>query len=139
MPDVIGITETKLISGQTHTKIDINGYTFLHHDTTTKAGGVAFYIKKTLDFQLINNVSIGINSVEDLWIEIHTKSKPILIGVIYRHPINLKPELESFSTQSFNILTEFNSKNKSFYVLGDFNINLMQTNNNFVESYLNIF
>ena len=49
----------------------------------------------------------------------------------------MKPELESFSTQLFNILTEFNSKNKSFYVLGDFNINLMQTNNNFVESYLN--
>ena len=49
LPDVIGITKTKLISGQTHTKIDINGYTFLHHDTTTKAGGVAFYIKKTLD------------------------------------------------------------------------------------------
>ena len=30
-----------------------------------------------------------------------------------------------------------NSKNNSFYVLGDFNINLMQTNNNFVKSYLN--
>ena len=49
----------------------------------------------------------------------------------------MKPELESFSTQLFNILTEFNSKNKSFYVWGDFNINLLQTNNNFVESYLN--
>ena len=48
------------------------------------------------------------NSVEDLWIEIQTKSKPILIGAIYRHPINLKPELESFSTQLYNILTELN-------------------------------
>ena len=108
-----------------------------HHDTTTKAGGVAFYNKKTLDFQLINNVSIGMNSVEDLWIEIQTKSKPFLIRVIYRYPINLKPELEFFSTQLYNILTELHSKHNSFYVLGDFHINLMQTNNNFVESYLN--
>ena len=77
------------------------------------------------------------NSVEDLWIEIQTKPKPILIGVIYRHPINLKPELESFSTQLYNILIELNSKNNLFYVLSYFNINLMQTNNNFVESYLN--
>ena len=36
---------------------------FIYHD---EAGCVGFYIKKILDFQLVNNISIGLNSVEDL-------------------------------------------------------------------------
>ena len=42
------------------------------------------------------------NSVEDLWIEIQTKSKPILIGVIYRHPINLKSVAINWTAQIFS-------------------------------------
>ena len=42
------------------------------------------------------------NSVEDLWIEIQTKSKPILIGVIYCHSINLKPVVINWTAQIFS-------------------------------------
>ena len=52
------------------------------------------------------------------------KSKPITIGVFYRPP-NQANFIELF-VKSFSLL---NLKDNSFYLLGDFNINLLQNGN----------
>ena len=51
MPDIIAISETKITYGQILVNVDINGYDFIHCDSTTKAGGVGIYIKKNVTLQ----------------------------------------------------------------------------------------
>ena len=51
MPDIIAISETKITNGQILVNVDINGYDFIHCDSTTKAGGVGIYIKKNVTLQ----------------------------------------------------------------------------------------
>ena len=47
MLDIIAISETKVTYGQTLVNVNINGYDFIHCDST-KASEVMIYIKQTL-------------------------------------------------------------------------------------------
>ena len=49
-PRVIAITKTKLNQNRMSVKINIYGYNFIHHDSKTCAGGVAFYIEESLKY-----------------------------------------------------------------------------------------
>ena len=51
MPNIIAISETKITYGQILVNVDINGYDFIRCDSTTKAGGVGIYVKKTLPYK----------------------------------------------------------------------------------------
>ena len=46
-PDVIAISETKL-TGNKHTMVNIKGYSFIHNNSLTNAGGAALYIRSGL-------------------------------------------------------------------------------------------
>ena len=69
--------------------INIYGYNFIDHDSKTCAGGVAFYINKSLKYVQSNKTSLNLENVEDLWIELTINEKPYLIGIKYRHPDNI--------------------------------------------------
>ena len=87
LPDIIAITETKLGKNQIVINIDIEGYNFIHSDSSSRAGGVGLYmyIKDSLTFTLKEGFDLNINSVENIWIQIDTSDnkKPITIGVVY--------------------------------------------------------
>ena len=51
-PDIIAITETKLAKNKIVVNIDIEGYNFIHSDSSSRAGGVGLYIKDSLTFIL---------------------------------------------------------------------------------------
>ena len=51
MPDIIAISETKITYSQILVNVDINGYDFIHCNSTTNAGGVGIYIKKNVTLQ----------------------------------------------------------------------------------------
>ena len=106
--------------------INIYGYNFIHHDTKTCAGGVTFYINKSLKYVQSNKTSLNLENVEDLWIELTINEKPYLIGIKYRHPDNKAINIEKFSVNIRNLFQSFNLKKFNFCVVGDFNINLMQ-------------
>ena len=51
-PDVIALTETKIKESGTQVNRVLNGFTFVHNDTKTSAGGVGIYIKSNICFKL---------------------------------------------------------------------------------------
>ena len=60
---MIAILETK---NALYLKINLYSYSFLHCDSETKAGGVAFYIEESLSFSRKNNEKIELPFVEDM-------------------------------------------------------------------------
>ena len=100
-----------------------------------KGGGVGIYIKDSLRFNLLVDLSVFIDRIfESIFIEVITHdNKKILIGCIYRpgsaHPTLTQSEqftqfLEIFS----NILSDISSKYDNVYICGDFNIDVLKCN-----------
>ena len=68
--------------------------------------------------------------MENIWIEVKAATRPIVVGVIYRHPTTLVNDYECFTTNLCDIFTELCANNTAFYAVGDSNIDLMQINVN---------
>ena len=127
--DVIGITETWL-SESSADLYSIPGYQDPHHSyrTARKGGGVSLYVKENIQFTVRNDIAVNDGSTENIFIEIdkgvYNTSKDVLIGLIYRPPntsmLNFNKELE-------NTLHTISRENKIIYLLGDYNINLLNT------------
>jgi len=134
-PEIIAITETKLQANRVfHSKL--KGYICIRADSLTCAGGVAFLIKSTLNYQIRDDLHIFVPACENLCIEInHPDKKNIVRGVVYRHPQHDHSEFqEAFQD---NIL-KINKSKKLFYACGDYDINLLQSDaNHKIASYLN--
>ena len=140
LPDIIAITETKLAKNQIVVNIDIEGYNFIHSDSSSRAGGVGLYIKDSITFTLKEELDLNINSVENIWIQIETSDnkKPITIGVVYRHPVYVAEQLEFFSKAMEELFSKLSSNNKEFYTMGDFKIDLLKAHSySFIKNYAN--
>ena len=118
-PAILGITESKLDSSVTNAEVNINGYSIIRNDRNRNGAGVACYIRNDLCFNFKNIFS---NSIEHIFFEVLIpKVKPIAIGILNRHP-NENDFLNRFS----NDFQQIGSKTNEIYLLGDFNINLLQ-------------
>jgi len=67
-PYVICICETRL-KNDLRENVSIFGYTFLHQNSLTNAGGVGIYISNTLQFEEID-LNANLLGTENLWIRI---------------------------------------------------------------------
>ena len=118
-PVILGITESKLDSSITTAELNIIGYSTITNDRDRNGGGVACHIRKDLCFN-INNIFW--NSIEHVFFEILIpKVKPIAIEIFYRPP----NENDCFNIFSNDFL-QIDNKTNEIYLLGDFNINLLQ-------------
>ena len=90
-------------------------------------GGVACYIRKSLSY---NHKTSFCRNIESIFIDIFlSKSKPILVGVLYR-PSD-KPD---FIEHLNNSLKESNISNtQECYLISDFNVNLLSGNDMILE------
>ena len=80
--DIIGISESKqLINRAFPTNVDINDHS---QPTESIGGGVAMYVKKSHDHQVLNHLNAFKDKFETLWIEINTGpiSKNIILSVM---------------------------------------------------------
>ena len=118
---VIGISESKLDNSIEDKEIDIAGYSILRCDRNRHGGGVVCYIKNELCFNRESKFSQGIEHVFiNLFIP---KMKPISIGIFYR-----PPGQDNFLEILTNDLNLLDIGRNEIYLLGDFNINLLQDN-----------
>jgi len=123
--DIIGITETKITNASVPLKNNLNipGYNFEYVPTPLASGGVGMYINNGLNYSVIETSSNV--DFQALWIEIQfEKKKNILCGLIYRQhscPENFLNYLEE-------TIDKYNMKNRSIYLIGDFNIDLLKCN-----------
>ena len=126
---IIAISETR-ISKQVYLSNDLNlnNYSFEFTPTETFAGGTLLYIANHLSYKCCSDLNIYIkNELESTFIEIvNPRKSNIIVGVIYRHP---SMDLADFNCNYLNKLLENTSKEqKSIFLLGDFNVNLLNYN-----------
>ena len=131
---VIGISETWLHKNSPPL-YSLENYQMLRSDRGhRKGGGVAIYAKKDIKFKLRSDLHI--ENTEHIFIEIlNTDAKNIIVGMIYRAPSdNIDIFLKNFDA-CLNVIAQ---ENKEVYVMGDFNINLLKTDNNTTLTFLSI-
>ena len=126
---IIGISETWL-RDDSHS-VDIDGYRFIHKNRPNRtSGGVGLYISENLEFKLRPDLCFDNPDIaKSLFIEIKKpKGKNIIVGIVYRAP-NLHPD--DFLSKNTEVLDKISRENKICYLLGDFNLNLInfQTHN----------
>ena len=106
--------------------IEIPGYEFISQPTLSNAGGVGFYVHKGFTYTFCKDISISVEDFEALWIEINFKNQPNLIcGVVYRHQ---NGDVDKFMEYLNNTLEKIRCDNKFTLLMGDFNIDLKESN-----------
>ena len=114
---VIGITESKLDETVLDGEINIDGYETIRSDRNRHGGEVACYVRSDVSFKVRGIFS---NEVENIFFDmLLPKTKPILIGILYRPP-DQSELLDKLSTATSE--TE-NFDDQEVYILGDLNIN----------------
>ena len=125
LPDVICLTEIK-IKNNPLANINLPGYDNLKFSPAIKiAGGAGIYVSNEYISYItgINELNLA-GDCEDIWINIKKQNtnQYFVIGVIYRHPSG---NVTNFISALNHKLSQL--KCKKFYILGDFNINLLST------------
>ena len=119
--------------------MNLNNYSFEFTPTETSAGGTLLYIANNLSYKCRNDLNIyEKNELESTFIEIvNPKKSNIKARVIYRHP---SMDLTDFNCNYLNqLLQNISKEQKSIFLLGDFNVNLLNYNehnetNEFLDS-----
>ena len=138
--DIIGVTETRITKQLSLlNNFNLNNYSYEFTPTETTAGGTLLHNANHLSYKCCNELNINkSNELESTFIEIvNLKKSNIIVEVIYRHP---SMDLSDFSSNYLNKLLENISKEqRSIFLLGDFNVNLLNYNkhnptNEFLDS-----
>ena len=137
--DIIATGETRITKQVSLlNNLNLNNYSFEFTPTKTSAGGTLLCIANHPSYKCCSNLNIyKKNELESTFIEtVNPKKSNILVRVIYRHP---STDLADFNCNYLNKLLENISKEqKSIFLLGDFNLNLLNYNeHNQTNEYLN--
>ena len=99
-------------------ELGIQGYDLVRSDRSRRGGGVVCFLKNSISYNRKPNFCIN---TESIFIEIFLpRSKPVLIGILYRPPD--KYDFVNCLERTFSDTNIFESQ--ECYLLGDFNINL---------------
>ena len=120
---IIDVTETWLSSDSK--SIFIPGYSFISACRSGKrGGGVGFFIHQDLHFSPIN-LSFNFSSFEGLFVRLELNHSSLMLGVAYRPPNN---SVKVFNDE-FRLLLDHITKRRNCILLGDFNLDLLETPN----------
>ena len=136
---IIGFTETWLKEENVDC-YGISGYNCEHNYRKDKiGGGVSLFIKNEMEYNCRKDLTLLNSHIESLFVEIpkcENLKRNILIGVIYRPP---KSFINLFNEYMNTILETIKSENALPYIIGDFNINLLnQKDNSLTSDFLNM-
>ena len=116
----------------------MNNFSFEFTPTESSAGGTLLYVANHLSYKPRLDLNIyKSNELESTFIEILNPKKLILLCFIYKHP---SMDLNDFNTNYLNnLLDKVSKEQKSVFLLGDFNVNLLNYNdhnptNEFLDS-----
>ena len=122
---VLGLSETKLNSLHPDSAFQVNGFQkpFRKDREINSGGGLLVYVKDGTSAN--RRADLELKDLECIWLEIKPKkSKPFLVGNIYRPP-NSKIEWNAiFEDCIENVLKE----EKEIYLMGDINRDLLSNN-----------
>ena len=93
-----------------------------------KGGGVGFYVTQDLNCELLEKFTVMSDSFESIFIEIKAPNRrSIIVGEIYRPPNSNAVE---FVELLHDLFSDNLFDNKSCFIMGDFNLNLLNHNDN---------
>ena len=129
---VLTLSETHINSNNHNDKdslSDIPWYDFIKENRIKGPDGVvAMFISNTLKWQ--RRYYLERDELESIWIEIFPhNAKSFLLSTIYRPPDGSKYLFKNFNTLLNVTLNVISSKRKEFIIMGDININYLDTNN----------
>ena len=103
---------------------DLPNYTSSHQKRSDRNGGrVSIYIHNSLNFKTRSDISTHCRDVDSLTLEmICEKTRNTMVSVLYR-PLN--GHLEHFENFLTNFFLNTKNSNKTVYIVGDFNLNLL--------------
>ena len=132
-PHIIVLSETWLKDINCNTAL-ITGYSAVHCTREHQnSGGISIYVRNDIDFKHLVHLTYSNNTIESLAIEISINNKPIIIVGIYRPHSDT---IYNFTNALNNIIHDNSLSNKSVCITGDFNINLLNTDNNSVNNFI---
>ena len=125
---VVGLTETWLNDCDCHL-YKLDGYSIVeNHRECRVGGGVALLIRDWLTVAERDDICVYNSDIESVFVEIDKdqirSSKNIVIGTSYRPP---GQDIDNFNFEINKILDKLHKENKIIYIMGDFNINLMNS------------
>ena len=101
-----------------------------------RGGGVGLYVHENLRYKRRPDLDIFCNCLESIFIEVYTKIRKCIIGVMYRPPYqNCHDFLEKLQSS----LTLISQEKKECIIMGDFNINTLDKDNTNSHDFLNTF
>ena len=121
--------KTRITNVSLTNDVTINNFSFEFTPTKSSAGGTLLYIANHLSYKPHLDLNINkSNELESTFVEIlNPKKSIIIIGCIYKHP---SMDLNDFNTNFLNsLLDKVSKEQKSLFLLGDFNVNLLNYNN----------
>ena len=120
---IIGLTETQL-KDIPHGQLHLQGYKLEYMNRVgRKSGGICLYIRDDIEYKLRPELCKANCNFESCFIEvINSKCRNIIVGGIYRS----HSPIDNFNTDLEQILQTLSKENKDYYLLGDFNIDLLK-------------
>lgn len=112
-PDIVSVTETWLSSPIHSQEIAPPNYSVIKKDRSSRGGGVALLIKKSIPFAHLPTVE----EAEAVFCKILCNGNPIITGCVYRSP--------SSGHECIEVLQEFmqqHARNSRVILMGDFNL-----------------
>ena len=138
--DIVTVSETRITQKTSLTSnINLQNYYLQFTPTESNAGGALLYIAKHLSYKPRTDLNLRTaNQLESTFIEIiNSRKSNIIVGCLYKHP---SMDVSEFNKNYLNtLLDELSKENKQVFLLGDFNINLLNYNdhqptNEFLDS-----
>ena len=129
--DVLALSETWLHKNND----DISGfphYNQLHNFRKNKVGGgVSILLRDNIQYKELDHLSTMSKTMESIFAEIYMTEKNIIVGCIYRPP---NSDMVKFIEEITILINKINKLNKHVYLMGDFNVDLLQYNNHSMTS-----
>ena len=132
--DVLGFCETRLHDGICQL-YSIDNYNNYFNNRNSHGGGVAIYISKNYQVRELKDVYLQLPHIEALFLEIIQPIK-FIVGIIYRPP---NSNVSDFFSSIEEIISTISAARLPTYIMGDFNINILNHNDNNVQNFVNIF
>ena len=133
-PSIAAISETRL-KNLPLTNNSIPGYSFIHVDSESSAGGVAAYNSNSMKFQL-HKKQFRLHDCLSTWLTAYNNKTKFIIDIIDRYPTLTK--IDKFLNISA-CRSDLTSSNQTVYLAGDININLNKLNRTkLADNYINI-
>ena len=107
-----------------------------NYRVSRSGGGVGLYLADNLNFKVRTDLTFSDEWAESLFVEIsQTKRKNIIVGTVYRPP---DKNLREFLNDLDRLLDIVSKENKTVFLMGDWNLNIMNSIHNLTSLFLDL-